>query len=383
MNTRDKIIIYSFIGFCINISYISGNLFITNLSEILGASKSFIGVISAILPFFSMLSAPLFARKAAKLRRKIPIIRIGFLIGVLFSIMLFFAYDQYLIFLFRMGMGVSFGAVKGLTNSLATEIDVEKRGKYFGIYSASCSFGWAIGSLLTGIVITQSYNNAFLIPAVFLSTGFIATFFATEKYTSSDYFGIDFQTFKKFLPFYRTLFLRHSVATALWAFLPLYLEFTLNFDRFVISTIFFFNFAFQVVSMPLSGYLSDRVNKAYLVFLGLIGSFIFIIVFTIINVPLHFMLIQIFVAFSWGLIYIGITSLVTSYSSWNERGEAMSGLAMTINLSSIVGPLIGGIIYGLSNFVTMLYFMLPLCFLAIISSVFLKEKEQTPQNIYK
>lgn len=375
MNNREKIIIYSFIGFCINISYISGNLFISNFSELLGASKSFIGVINAILPFFSILSAPLFARKAAKLRRKIPIIRVGFLIGVLFSILLFLSYDQHLIFLFRMGMGVSFGAVKGLTNSLATEIDTEKRGKYFGIYSASCSFGWAVGSLLTGLVIAQSYNNAFIIPIVFMTTGFIATFFAKEKYTSSDYFGIDFHTFKKFLPFYKTLFLRHSVATALWAFLPLYLEFTLNFDRFIISIIFFFNYAFQVISMPLSGNISDKIKRTYLVSLGLIGSFIFIIIFTLIKVPIHFMLLQIFVAFSWGLIYIGISSLVASYSTWNERGEAMSGLSMTLNLSSIVGPLIGGIIYGLTNFVTMIYLMLPLCFLAIIYSFSIKEKQ--------
>ena len=375
MNNREKIVIYSLIGFCINISYISGNLFISNLSEVLGASKSFIGVINAVLPFFSILSAPFFARKAARLRRKLPIIRTGLIVGAFFSILLFFSYDKLLIFIFRMGMGVSFGATMGLTNSLATEIGTEKRGRYFGIYTAACSFGWAIGSLLVGIVITQKYNNAFLIPVVFLTIGFIATLFAKEKYTASDYFGIDFQTIKKFLPFYRTLFLRHSVATALWAFLPLYLEFILGFDRIVISSIFFINNSLQVLTMPLVGHLSDNVKKTYLVFTGLIGSIIFIFIFTVIKNPIEFMLLQILVASSWALIYLGTSSLVTSYSNWNERGEAMSGLAMTLNLSSIVGPLFGGIIYGLSDFVTMLYLLLPLCFIAIISSIFLKEKE--------
>ena len=375
MNNREKIIIYSLIGFCINISYIGGNLFISNLSEILGASKSFIGLINAILPFFSLLTAPLFARKAAKLRRKLPIIRLGLLIGAFFSILLFFSYDKILIFIFRMGMGVSFGATMGLTNSLATEIDTEKRGKYFGIYSAACSFGWAIGSILVGIVIKEEYNNAFLIPILFLLVGFIATFFAKEKYTSSDYFGIDFQTLKKFLPFYRTLFLRHSVATALWAFLPLYLEFTLGFDRLIIASIFFINNSLQVLTMPLAGHLSDRIKKTYIVFSGLIGSFIFIFLFTIIKNPIEFMLLQILVAFSWALVYLGISSLVTSYSNLNERGEAISGISMSLNLSNIVGPLIGGFIYGLSNFVNMLYIMLPLCFIAIISSIFIKDKE--------
>jgi DHA1 family quinolone resistance protein-like MFS transporter len=375
MNNREKIVIYSLIGFCINISYIGGNLFISNFSEVLGASKSFIGVINAVLPFFSILTAPIFARKAAKLRRKLPIIKAGLLIGAFFSILLFFSYDKLLIFVFRMGMGVSFGATMGLTNSLATEIDTEKRGRYFGIYTAACSFGWAIGSLLVGVVITQKYNNAFLIPILFLTIGFIATFLAKEKYTSSDYFGIDFQTIKKFLPFYRTLFLRHSVATALWAFLPLYLEFTLGFDRIIIASIFFINNSLQVLTMPLVGHLSDRVKKTYLVFTGLIGSFIFIFIFTVIKNPIDFMLLQILVASSWALIYLGTSSLVTSYSNWNERGEAMSGLSMTLNLSNIVGPLFGGIIYGLSDFVTMLYLLLPLCFLAIISSIFLKDKE--------
>lgn len=383
MNNREKIIIYSLIGFCINISYISGNLFISNFSEVLGASKSLIGVINAILPFFSILTAPLFARKAAKLRRKLPIIRTGLLIGAFFSMLLFFSYDKIFIFIFRMGMGVSFGATMGLTNSLATEIDSEKRGRYFGIYSASCSFGWAIGSLLVGMVISQEYNNAFLIPVLFLTIGFVTTLFAKEKYTASDYFGIDFQTFKKFLPFYRTLFLRHSVATALWAFLPLYLEFTLGFDRFVIASIFFINNSLQVLTMPLVGHLSDKIKKTYLVFTGLIGSFSFIFIFTLITTPIEFALLQILVASSWALIYLGTSSLVTSYSNWNERGEAISGLSMTLNLSSIVGPLLGGIIYGLSDFVTMLYLMLPLCFIAIISSIFLKEKEEIPHNIYK
>ena len=135
--------------------------------------------------------------------------------------------------------------------------------------------------------------------------------------------------------------------------------------------------------MPLVGHLSDRIKKTYLVFTGLIGSFIFILTFTIIKNPIDFMLLQILVAFSWALVYMGTSSLVTSYSTWNERGEAISGLSMTLNLSSIVGPLLGGIIYGLSDFVTMLYLMLPLCLLAIISSIFLKEKEEIPHNIYK
>ncbi|KYC44692.1 MAG: drug efflux system protein MdtG [Candidatus Methanofastidiosum methylothiophilum] len=374
MNNREKILIYSLIGFCINVSYISGNLFISNFSEVLGASKSFIGLINAILPFFSILSAPIFARKAARLRRKLPIIRSGLLIGAFFSLLLFFSHDKLLIFVFRMGMGVAFGATTGLTNSLATEIDTEKRGRYFGIYSAACSFGWAIGSLLVGIVISETYSNAFLIPVIFLSIGFVATFFAVEKNTSIGYYGIDFQTLKKFLPFYRTMFLRHSVATALWAFLPLYLEFTLGFDRLIIATIYFINNSLQVITMPLSGHLADKIKKTHIVFMGLIGSLIFFFIFTIIKTPIEFMLLQILVALSWALVYIGISSLVTSYSNWNERGEAMSGLSMSLNLSSIVGPLIGGIIYGLSDFVNMIYILLPLCIIAIISSLFLKEK---------
>lgn len=383
MDNRTKLLIVSFIGFSVNLSYIAGNLFISNFAEFLGASKSFIGVINAILPFFSILSAPLFARKAAKLRRKLPIIRFGLVIGIFFSTLLFFSNDKFLIFFLRMGMGISFGAILALTNSLATEIDINKRGKYFGIYSGSCSFGWGIGALLVGLVITQKYNNAFLISLLFLTIGLVATFFAKEKYTASDYFGIDFDTFKKFFPFYRTLFLRHSVATALWAFLPVYLEFTLGFDRFTISSIFFINNSLQILTMPLSGHLSDKIKKKYVALAGLIGSFIFLFTFTIIKMPIEFLLLQILVAFSWALLYMGISSLVTSTSTWNERGEAMAGLSMSINLSSIVGPLVGGIIYQLTDFSTMIYFLLPLCFIAIISSIFLKEKEEIPHNIYK
>jgi len=383
MDNRTKLLIYSFIGFSVNLSYIAGNLFISNFAEFLGASKSFIGLINAILPFFSILSAPLFARKAAKLRRKLPIIRVGLVIGIFFSTLLFFSNDKHLIFFLRMGMGVSFGAIMALTNSLATEININKRGKYFGIYSGSCSLGWGIGALLVGLVITENYNNAFLISVLFLAIGFVATFFAKEKYTAADYFGIDFDTFKKFFPFYRTLFLRHSVATALWAFLPVYLEFTLGFDRFAISSIFFVNNSLQILTMPLSGHLSDKIKKKYVALAGLIGSFIFLFTFTIIKMPIEFLLLQILVAFSWALLYMGISSLVTSSSNWNERGEAMAGLSMSINLSSIVGPLIGGVIYQLTDFSTMIYLLLPLCILAIISSIFLKEKEEIPHNIYK
>lgn len=383
MNNKEKIIIYSIIGFCINLSYIAGNLFISNFSEFLGASKSFIGIINAVLPLFSMISAPLFARRAARIRKKLPIIRIGFIIGVIFSTLLFFSNDKYLLFILRTGMGISFGATTALTNSLATEIDINKRGKYFGIYSGVCSFGWAVGAILVGAIISQKYNNSFLLSISFLIIGFMTTFLAKEKYTSSDYYGIDFETLKKFFPFYRTLFLRHLVATGLWAFLPVYLEYTLGFERFTIGLIYFINNSLQLLTMILAGHLSDKIRKKYIIFSGLIGSFIFMFIFTIILEPIEFMFLQVLVAFSWALLYLGISSLVASSSSWNERGEAMAGLSMTLNLSNILGPILGGIIYGLSDFSTMIYLMLPLCLVAIISSIFLKEKEHNSQNIYK
>lgn len=383
MDNRTKILIFSLIGFCINLSYIAGNLFLSNFADFLGASKSFIGMINAIMPFFSILSAPLFARRAAKIQKKLPIIRIGFVIGAFFSMMLFFSNDKFVLFFLRMGMGVSFGATTALTNSLATEIDPKKRGKYFGIYSGACSFGWAIGSILTGLIISDTYNNVFLLSVVFLIIGFSATFFAEEKYTSSGYFGIDFETFKKFFPYYRTLLLRHSVATALWAFLPVYLEASLGFERFTIGFIYFINNSLQLLTMSLAGHLSDKIKRKYIILIGMIGSIVFLLVFTIIKLSIEFMLLQILVAFSWAFVYMGTSSIIADSSTWDERGEAMAGLTMTLNLSNIIGPILGGIIYGLSDFSTMIYLLLPLCLIATISSIFLKERERISHNIYK
>ncbi|KYC52029.1 MAG: bicyclomycin/multidrug efflux system [Candidatus Methanofastidiosum methylothiophilum] len=382
MDKRTKILIYSFIGFSINLSYIAGNLFISNFAESLGASKSFIGIINAILPLFSILSAFLFAKKAAKARKKLPIIRFGFVLGLIFSVFLFFSNDKFWILFLRMGMGVSFGAIIALTDSLATEIDIGKRGKYFGIYSGASCFGWGIGSLLVGLVVTEKYNNAFLIQILFLTIGLIATFFVTEKHTSVDYFGLDFEEFKKFFPFYRTLVLRHSVATAIWAFLPLYLEYTLGFDRFFVSLVFLINNSVQLVTMPLTGHLSDRIKRKYLVLTGLIGSLIFIYLFTQVTDFVEILFLQILVGFSWSSLYIGISSLVADASTWNERGEAMAGLNISINFSSIMGPLIGGIIYQFSDFSMMIYVLMPMSILAIVSATRLKETKKS-HNIYK
>ena len=135
--------------------------------------------------------------------------------------------------------------------------------------------------------------------------------------------------------------------------------------------------------MALAGYLSDRVKRKYIVLAGMMGSITFFTAFTIVKLPIEFMLLQILVAFSWAFVYIGISSLVADSSTWNERGEAMAGLSMTLNLSNILGPLLGGIIYGLSDYPTMILVLLPLCLLAIISSIMLKEKEHISHNIYK
>ncbi|MFA5558245.1 MAG: hypothetical protein WDA59_02125 [Methanofastidiosum sp.] len=73
------------------------------------------------------------------------------------------------------------------------------------------------------------------------------------------------------------------------------------------------------------------------------------------------MLLQILLAFSWAFVCMGASSIIADSSTWDGGGEAMAELIMALNLSNIIGPIIGRIIYRLSDFSTMIYLLLPLC----------------------
>lgn len=320
--------------------------FIPIYAQQLGADNTGVGILAASASL-AVVMASLISGKAADRYGGRLFIVAGLIAAALSTAIQFFAPNYAALLAMRVLNGLALGSFPA-----ALIAHVQAAQQRLGRYSAFGSLGWVVGSLLAGTVATY-----FTIPGTFLAAALLfggAFLFAfglndtacperTEKQPSL------WRVFRRHHPTYLAIFLRHSGAMMTWAFWPLFLQ-TLGADYFWIGMISAINSGTQVIVMY---YMTDRAWSAGLLRTGLFLSGVTFVTFTLAPNFWWILPTQIILGVSWALIYVG--GLRAATEGEPDAGAASGIFTSMLNLSAVIGPLVGTLLVNWGGYYAVLY----------------------------
>lgn len=241
--------------------------------------------------------------------------------------------NKALFIIFRSISGLGFGM---LVPSLVAM--VSDKGDKIGNFSSFGSIGWALGVLVSGII------GLFWIPAIFVFGVLALVGSTTVAFTLQDEYLAKGQkliednvlmVFWRRKSAYLSLGIRHSFASAIWTFWPLFLA-DLGADTFWIAIIQCTNALTQFIIMQVY---TDRLRSERMIFLGLFFSALTFYLFTL---PIDFWGIiptQFILGISWAFLWVGTLRYTIEKSDFDKSTSA--GILTSIQaISGILGPLI-------------------------------------------
>lgn len=308
------------------------NLFIPIVASDLNASGTQIGIIGACYGAALFLSTYIFSRAADNYPPK-TLLYAGFLSSSITFFIQMYAYDPFSLAMIRVLAGFSAGIYPAV---LILYVYNLKRS--IGKFSSFMPLGWALGNLLAGVIAV--YWEIFAIASLLFALSFLITLTLpdTEAGTRKKTGFFSVELLKKNWNIYFAFFLRQIGANGVWLIFPLYLA-SLNANKFWIGIIYMLNPSLQFFIMRRL----DRYNNRFLIHTGDLLSVAAFLVLIPLTIYYQAVVGLTLIAFSYAFLFVGSTNELINNNE--EKGAAAGLLNSSIALASILGSLIGGIVF--------------------------------------
>jgi len=314
-------------------------IFIPLWAHQLGATTEVLGFIVAAYNGAVLVASYVFGR-AADVHGSRKILQAGLVLGALAAFLQVFAQDPISALLTRAFLGFCVGMYPPALLAYARSAD-----KVMGTFAAWGSLGWAAGTFLAGL--SAWFAPTDTRPVFILSSGlFLAALAvssgapdaATEKVVVP-LFPVDL--IRRNLPIYLTMLIRHTGANMVWVIFPLYLRDRLGMERI------------------------ERVRSTRLVGVGLVASLATFVSFTLGRNFVEILLTQVLLGFAWATLYVGALQFLVDRN--RETATAGGILSSVLSISSIVGPIAGGVLSFGDNYVIPMYAAAAMCGIAMVT----------------
>ena len=313
----------------------------------MGASDFTVGLIVSIFGAAGFLSQYMFGRAADNRGKRLFLLAGLVLSGVAIPLQAFASSPlQMAVARFMVGLA---GGIYPPALLAYTYISKQKMGKSvsFG------SLGWGVGTFVAGIF--AAYWQVFLASGIMFFLSFLIALglppIKEERLHNVPLFPK--AIIKRNLPIYSALLIRHAGASAIWATLPIYIS-QMGATNLEIGIIYAFNALVQFgVMYNLDRFPSDKTFLAGLV----LSAFTFIAYGLVERTGnfWYFVVPQVMIAFSWSFMYVGALKFVAERNA--EVATTTGHIGAVISLSGIFGPLIGGVVSGISGDYTTMMFL--------------------------
>ncbi|MFA4955409.1 MAG: MFS transporter [Candidatus Methanoperedens sp.] len=327
----------------INSSIMMSNLFIPIVASELNASGTQIGIIGACYGAALFLSTYIFSRAADNYPPK-TLLYAGFLSSSVTFFIQMYAYDPASLAIIRAMAGFSAGIYPAVLMLYVYNLK-----RSIGKFSSFMPLGWALGNLLAGIIAV--YWEIFAVASLFFALSFLITLTLPDTEAGvrkkTDLFSVEL--LKKNWNIYFAFFLRQIGANGVWLIFPLYLA-SLGANKFWIGTIYMLNPFLQFFIMRRL----DRFSNRFLIHTGDLLSVAAFLVLIPITIYYEAIVGLVLIAFSYAFLFLGSTNELIKNN--DEKGAAAGLLNSSIALASILGSLIGGILFEIYSFKAVLAF---------------------------
>jgi multidrug resistance protein len=313
-------------------------------------------MLTATFAFMSLVFGPILGKFADKYGRK-KILLVG-TAGFTAAYILFAFTDSLLMaFAARAIEGIAAAAIFPSCISLLSDFTDEKqRGKAMGMVGMAFSLGLIAGPAFGGIASAISVKDAFLLSAAFAALNFASVKFQMreppEKEESKDIPQQEMTLLEHLSSPLLFLFLGGFITAfmigGLDAVLAIYTGEKLGFSSPQIGLIFTYIGILIMAMQFISGGLVNRFGELTLIPAGLLlsGAGFFLLIFT--NDWLTILLpLAIFVAGN-ALVFPSVNSLITKKVT-GKRGAVLGLLSSFQSLGQMMGPLLGGFLYGIHH----------------------------------
>lgn len=335
-----------------------------------GASNMEIALVFSLYNLAYFLSSMIFGR-LADLRGRRIFITVGLIVASFAFFAQYLYFNYYSLLLLRIMAGFAAGIFPAATISLGHDIKMR-----MGRISAFGAAGWAIGSYVAGIVsiifglrATYIFSSLVLLFAFFVAIGIKDTGIRVENIPK-----IPVNVIKRNWHLYISYIFRHSAATMIWAYWPLFVE-SIGGNSFWQAATMGINSTAQFFIMY---FYADTRKSTKLIVWGLFLSAITFLSYSIISSVWEMLPIQVLLATSWAFLYVGSLNYLTSRNP--EKATATGLLNSAIGISAFMGPLLGGV---LMTFLPNFRYLMIFSFLIAFSGMVIFKFGESSVKVYK
>lgn len=347
------------INFLGNAAVSASLIFVPLWATQLKATTEQLGFIVAAYNGSILVASYVFGR-AADVHGSRRILRAGLVLGALAAFLQVFAADPVTVFLTRAFLGFCVGMYPAALLAYARTAD-----RLMGRFAAWGSLGWALGTLLAGFADKLSPGEPqpiFVLSSVLFLAGFAVSAgapLAGEGTLSVPLFPV--ALIRRNLPIYLSMLIRHTGANMVWVIFPLYMQRDLHMDGFQIGIAYTLNPIVQFLVMREL----DRFRSTVLVGVGLAASAATFVSFALAKDFAQILLTQVLLGVAWGTLYVGALQFITERN--RETATAGGILSSVLSVSSIVGPIVGGVLATGNNYLVPMYVAAAMSGLALVT----------------
>ncbi|WP_026693139.1 MFS transporter [Peribacillus kribbensis] len=303
-------------------------------------------------------SAPFWGTIADKYGRKPMIVRAGFFLFIIYTLMSFVT-NPYEVLILRISQGLLTGFIPGAVALIGTNTPEKKVGYALAAISTGTASGGIIGPLLGGGISELVGNRLSFATGgcmVLISTLLVLFLVREEKFTPSKTRGSvkkNIQEAAGNKPLMMVLMLTMGAACSIMILepvLPLHimnLHGTSHNTSFLAGLIFSIPGISSILIGPYWGKLSDKIGFGTILLIGLIGGGLGSLAQIFFNDVWGFSIARFIFGFFFCAVFPALNGLIVKWTDPDARGRAF-GLNQTANqLGGMLGPILGGFVGGI------------------------------------
>ena len=347
-------------------------VFMPIIASLVAKSVFEIGIIVASFAFAQILTETYFGRMSDRKAKRLLFIRVGFILCAITFGLHYFADNTTYLIIARLGAGIASGIM--IPPMLAYAYEAGKGKSKVASVISFHALGWLAGIVAAGLA--NDEKLIFVVSSCFFIIGFIISLrlpkIQTEKIVEK---GIIKKIIVKNKFLFSSLLIRHIGAAAAWTVLPIMLMEYFGAELYQVSMVYVANTltAFLVMNLMSKRIQIQNITKFK------IGIGMTVIVFVGLALITDWWMAWPFMAIvgcSWAFLFIGGNFHLMEN---NPRSTSTAIFSSTLAISTVIGPVIAGIIAYYTDYTAVMIFAVVVTLTAFIIST--KMKSEKPNEV--
>ena len=347
-------------------------VFMPIIASLVAKSVFEIGIIVASFAFAQILTETYFGRMSDRKAKRLLFIRVGFILCAITFGLHYFADNTTYLIIARLGAGIASGIM--IPPMLAYAYEAGKGKSKVASVISFHALGWLAGIVAAGLA--NDEKLIFVVSSCFFIIGFIISLklpkIQTEKIVEK---GIIKKIIVKNKFLFSSLLIRHIGAAAAWTVLPIMLMEYFGAELYQVSMVYVANTltAFLVMNLMSKRIQIENITKFK------IGIGMTVIVFVGLALITDWWMAWPFMAIvgcSWAFLFIGGNFHLMEN---NPRSTSTAIFSSTLAISTVIGPVIAGIIAYYTDYTAVMIFAVIVTLTAFIVST--KMKSEKPNEV--